>query len=88
MVKERISGDVRNGGMFIFIGSSCKLMKLLHAENGNMAMCVERLKVGRFTISEYDGNTNSYPMWSRASPRNPPRNSGGCAMSEEKFVHQ
>ena len=38
VVKERMGADVRNGDVFIFIGSSRKLMKLLHAEDGGMVM--------------------------------------------------
>ena len=34
VVHERMKSDVRNGDVFIFIGSSRKLMKLLHAEDG------------------------------------------------------
>ena len=38
VVKEKMGSDVRNGDVFIFIGSSRKLMKLLHAEDGGMVM--------------------------------------------------
>lgn len=62
MVKERMGADVRNGDVFIFIGSSRKLMKLLHAEDGGMVMYVKRLEAGRFRIPEYDPDTRSYPM--------------------------
>ena len=48
VVKERMRSDVRNGDVFIFIGSSRKLMKLLHAEDGGMVMYVKRLEAGRF----------------------------------------
>lgn len=54
--------DVRNGDVFIFIGSSRKLMKLLHAEDGGMVMYVKRLEAGRFKLPEYDENTQSYQM--------------------------
>lgn len=57
VVKEKMNGDV-----FIFIGSSRRLMKLLHAEDGGMVMYVKRLEAGRFKIPEYDESTNSYPM--------------------------
>lgn len=62
VVHERMKSDVRNGDVFIFIGSSCKLMKLLHAEDGGMVMYVKRLEAGRFRLPEYDKQTNSYPM--------------------------
>lgn len=39
-VKEQMGADVRNGDVFIFIGSNRKLMKLLHAEDGGMVMYV------------------------------------------------
>ena len=32
----------------VFIGSSRKLIKLLHAEDGGMVMYVKRLEAGRF----------------------------------------
>ena len=54
--------DMRKGDVFIFIGSSRKLMKLLHAEDGGMVMYVKRLEAGRFRLPEYDEQTKSYPM--------------------------
>ena len=62
VVHERMKSDVRNGDVFIFIGSSRKLMKLLHAEDGGMVMYVKRLEAGRFKLPEYDEQTCSYPM--------------------------
>ena len=46
VVHEKMRSDVRNGDVFIFIGSSRKLMKLLHAEDGGMVMYVKRLEAG------------------------------------------
>jgi transposase len=62
VVHEKMRCDVRNGDVFIFIGSSRKLMKLLHAEDGGMVMYVKRLEAGRFKLPEYDENTQSYQM--------------------------
>ena len=62
VVHEKMRSDVRNGDVFIFIGSSRKLMKLLHAEDGGMVMYVKRLEAGRFKLPEYDENTQSYQM--------------------------
>ena len=62
VVHERMHTSVRNGDVFIFIGSSRKLMKLLHAEDGGMVMYVKRLEAGRFKLPEYDEGTNSYSM--------------------------
>ena len=62
VVHERMGSDVRNGDVFIFIGSSRKLMKLLHAEDGGMVMYVKRLEAGRFKLPEYDEHTRSYQM--------------------------
>ena len=62
VVKEQMGADVRNGDVFIFIGSSRKLMKLLHAEDGGMVMYVKRLEAGRFKIPEYDPQSRNYPM--------------------------
>lgn len=62
VVKEQMGADVRNGDVFIFIGSSRKLMKLLHAENGGMVMYVKRLEAGRFKLPEYDTQSRSYLM--------------------------
>lgn len=47
VVKERMGGDVRNGDVFIFIGGSRRLMKLLHAEDGGMVMYEKRLQAGQ-----------------------------------------
>jgi len=62
VVHERMRSDVRNGDVFIFIGQSRRLMKLLHAEDGGMVMYVKRLEAGRFKLPEYDEDTHSYQM--------------------------
>jgi transposase len=62
VVHEKMRSDVRNGDVFIFIGHNRKLMKLLHAEDGDMVMYVKRLEAGRFKLPDYDGNTQSYQM--------------------------
>ena len=62
VVHEKMRSDVRNGDVFIFIGQSRKLMKLLHAEDCGMIMYVKRLEAGRFRLPEYDENTRSYQM--------------------------
>ena len=62
VVHEKMKSDVRNGDVFIFIGHSRRLMKLLHAEDGGMVMYVKRLEAGRFKLPEYDENTQSYQM--------------------------
>ena len=62
VVKERMRADVRNGDVFIFIGSSRRLMKLLHAEDGGMVMYVKRLEAGRFKLPTYDEKSKTYPM--------------------------
>ena len=54
VVHEKMNSEVRNGDVFIFIGSSRRLMKLLHAEDGGMVMYVKRLEAGRFKLPEYD----------------------------------
>ena len=38
VVHDKMNSEVRNGDVFIFIGSSRRLMKLLHAEDGGMVM--------------------------------------------------
>ena len=62
VVHEKMKSEVKNGDVFIFIGSSRKLMKLLHAEDGGMVMYVKRLEAGRFKLPEYDPESDSYPM--------------------------
>ncbi|WP_394872492.1 IS66 family insertion sequence element accessory protein TnpB [Bacteroides xylanisolvens] len=62
MVHERMGCSVRNGDVFIFIGSSRKLMKLLHAEDGGLVMYVKRLEAGHFKVPAYDEKSRSYPM--------------------------
>ena len=62
VVHEKMKSDVRNGDVFIFIGRSRRLMKLLHAEDGGMVMYVQRLEAGRFKLPEYNEDTKSYPM--------------------------
>ena len=52
VAKEKMGTKVHNGDVFIFIGGSRRLMKLLHAEAGGMVMYVKRLKAGRFIIPE------------------------------------
>lgn len=58
LVHEKMKSEVKNGDVFIFIGSGRKLMKLLHG----MVMYVKRLEAGRFKLPEYDPESNSYPM--------------------------
>ena len=62
VVREKMGSEVRNGDVFIFIGGSRRLMKLLHAEDGGMVMYVKRLEAGRFKVPEYDPESKSYPM--------------------------
>lgn len=62
VVHERMKSEVRNGDVFIFIGRSRRLMKLLHAEDGGVVMYVKRLEAGRFKLPEYDENTQSCQM--------------------------
>ena len=62
VVHEKMHSTVKNGDVFIFIGRSRKLMKLLHAEDGGMVMYVKRLEAGRFKVPQYDSETQSYPM--------------------------
>lgn len=62
VVHERMGCSVKNGDVFIFIGSNRKLMKLLHAEDGGVVMYVKRLEAGCFKIPLYDRETKSYPM--------------------------
>ena len=38
VVHEKMKSEVKNGDVFIFIGSSRRLMKLLHAEDGGMVI--------------------------------------------------
>ena len=61
-VHEKMGCEVRNGDVFIFIGSSRRLMKLLHAEDGGMVMYVKRLEAGRFRLPAYDEKSKTYPM--------------------------
>ena len=62
VIEQLLHRNPYNGDVFIFIGSSRRLMKLLHAEDGGMVMYVKRLEAGRFKLPEYDENTQSYQM--------------------------
>lgn len=62
LVKEKMGRQVVNGDVFIFIGSSRRLMKLIHAEDGGLVMYVKRLEAGRFKIPDYDEQSKTYPM--------------------------
>ena len=44
VVHEKMNSEVRNGDVFIFIGSSRRLMKLLHAEDGGMVLYINALR--------------------------------------------
>ena len=46
VVHQQMGRDVKNGDVFIFIGSSRKLMKLLHAEDGGMVNFANETKSG------------------------------------------
>lgn len=60
VVHAKMNSEVKNGD--VFIGSSRRLMKQLHAEDGGMVMYVKRLETGRFRLPEYDSKSNNYPM--------------------------
>lgn len=62
VVRQQMGCDVKNGDVFIFIGSSRKLMKLLHAEDGGMVMYVKRLEAGRFRLPDYNPKSRTYCM--------------------------
>ena len=62
MLHSLVDSAVKNGDVFIFIGASRKLMKLLHAEDGGMVMYVKRLEAGRFKLPKYDPESKSYSM--------------------------
>lgn len=62
VVHERMGRSVKNGDVFIFIGRSRKLMKLIHAEDGGLVMYVKRLEAGRFKTPLYDKESQSYNM--------------------------
>ena len=62
VVHEKMDSEVKNGDVFIFIGSSRKLMKLPHAEDGGMVMYVKRLEAGCFKLPKYDPGLKSYSM--------------------------
>ena len=60
--KEKFGSEVRNGDVFIFIGNSRRLMKLILAEDGGMVMYVKRLEAGRFRLPDYDTEKKTYSM--------------------------
>ena len=62
VVKEKMGADVKNGDVFMFIGRSRRLMKLLHAEDGGIVMYVKRLEAGRFRVPEYNHQSKCHPM--------------------------
>ena len=62
VVHQQMGRDVKNGDVFMFIGSSRKRMELLHAEDGGMVMYVKRLEAGRFRLPEYDSESRTYSM--------------------------
>ncbi len=59
VVTEKMGLDVRNGDVFIFIVSRCRLMKLQYIEDGRMVMYVKRLEAVLFRIPEYDKATKT-----------------------------
>lgn len=63
LAHKKMKSEVKNGDVFIFIGSSRKLMELPHAEDGGMVMYVKRLEAGRFKPPDNDqGSKLSYEM--------------------------
>ncbi len=62
LVREKTGRSIKNGDVFIFVGGSRKLMKLLHAEDGGMVMYVKRLEAGRFKLPECGAGTGGSPM--------------------------
>lgn len=62
VVHDQMGFDIKHGDVFIFINRSCKIMKLLHAEDGGMVMYVKRLEGGHFRMPAYDPLSKSYTM--------------------------
>ena len=48
VVHEKMKSEVRNGDVFIFVGQSRRLMKLLHAEDGEEVTRVVEHKPGQY----------------------------------------
>ena len=65
VVHEKMNSEVRNGDVFIFIGSSRRLMKLLHAEDGGMVMYVNVWKPVASSCRSMIPNQTAIP-WSGA----------------------
>ena len=62
VVHQQMGRDVKNGDVFIFIGNSKRLMKLIHAEDGGLVMYVKSLEAGRFKMPNYDTQSRSFYM--------------------------
>lgn len=66
VVHEKMNSEVKNGDVFIFIGSSRRLMKLLHAEDGGMVMYVKRLEAAASNCRSTIPNQTAIP-WNGAT---------------------
>ena len=66
VVHEKMNSEVRNGDVFIFIGSSRRLMKLLHAEDGGMVMYVKRLEAATSSCRSMIPNQTAI-LWNGAT---------------------
>ena len=62
IVVSAMSGNVRSGGVFIFVNRDQNIMKILHMEYAGLVIYHKKLDSGRFKLPSFDENTVSLSL--------------------------
>jgi transposase len=57
-----MNGNVRSGGVFIFVNRDQNIMKILHMEYAGLVIYHKKLDSGRFKLPSFDENTVSLSL--------------------------
>ena len=62
IVTSSMNGNVRSGGVFIFVNREQNIMKILHMEYAGLVIYHKKLDSGRFKLPSFDENTASLSL--------------------------
>ena len=62
IVVSTMNGNVRSGGVFIFVNRDQNIMKILHMEYAGLVIYHKKLDSGRFKLPSFDENTASLSL--------------------------
>jgi len=62
IVTSGMNGNIRSGGVFIFVNRDQNIMKILHMEYAGLVIYHKKLDSGRFKLPSFDENTVSLSL--------------------------